>query len=99
MPPWKGVVKPTMRKSATEYVDAVRHIYHSAEAAGRELTPSERGDVEGLLECAESQRKVEGQLKSLGEIGAPLTGWLGSSPGYGGPGDRFVASAGYQRIK
>lgn len=94
----------TTPRSAKQYVDEVQAIYRAAETAGRELTPSERGDVEGLLESAESQRRVENQLKGLGqELGGPLMRSLGADPmsntASGGPGDRFVQSAGYQRIK
>jgi len=90
-------------RRAKQYVAEVERIYAEADAAGRDLTASERGDIEGLLDSAESQGRVEQQLKGLGEAGAPLMHRLGdgsmSSTAYGGPGDRFVASKGYQRIR
>jgi len=89
-------------KGAKEYVQEAEQVFARADAAGRDLTASERGDIEGLLDLAESARRVEGQIKNLGqELGAPLTQRMGADPfsaTTGGPGDRFVSSSEFKKI-
>src|SRR3954454_21402770 len=84
-------------KSAIDLANEGRNLYKRAEDEGRELTPEERGQLEGLLDLAR-ERKSEEDMKAqilnlsndLGRTGTPTSG--------NGPGDVFVKSSGYQRI-
>jgi hypothetical protein len=101
-PPGNGVVSHA--KECQQLTEQVRAIYQNAEKADRDLTPAERDQVEGLLDAAEVQAKAESQWKSItsqfGPTGASTLGEDISTWGSGaGPGDRFVASPAYARVK
>jgi HK97 family phage major capsid protein len=71
-----------------------------AQDENRPLTDAEAVELEQLLDRAEKLREAEDQMKQLGggnstvATGDPFGSWSS-----GGPGDRFVKSQAYQRIK
>jgi HK97 family phage major capsid protein len=92
-----------MPKTAKALTEEFRGIWNRADAENRELTATERKYVERLVDQAQSQHRIEQQMRSLGqELGAGIS-FVSTDPGSftngGGPGDRFVASTGYKQIK
>src|SRR5829696_5645664 len=69
---------------------------------GRDLTASERAQMQDLIDAAKSQHGIEQEIKELGhELGGPLLGSMGvtgSTTFGGGIGDVFVASKGWNEI-
>lgn len=77
-----------------------RGLIDEAERRGRDVTPAERGEVEGLLEQALAQKNIETMSSQLGSPGNVRGdgSFLDPSSWGGGPGDVFVQSAGYKQI-
>lgn len=76
-------------------------MWSRAERDGRELTAGERNKMQELIEAAKSQHSLEQQIKEM-DPGASLVAMMngGGAPMQGGgPGDRFIASKGYQQIQ
>jgi HK97 family phage major capsid protein len=75
---------------------SVHALLDRAEAEGRDLTATEMGQYERLLNLA----KQAGELEKLGrDLGAGLGPVYHGSHTGGGPGDRFVKAQEYLRIK
>ena len=71
-----------------------------ADAAGRELTPEERQEVQSWLDAAEQQKAIEHSIKQL-DPGNGLSEYVvtgAEDHPSGGWGDAFVKAEGYKRI-
>jgi hypothetical protein len=77
-----------------------RGFWERAENEGRDLTAEERIHVSDLVVQAKSQHDIEKQIREIGGSGVSFV--TATDPNWshtgGGPGDRFIASKGYQRI-
>jgi hypothetical protein len=89
-----------MPRTAKALAAEMEAMWNAADAEGRDLTPGERSQMEELVAATTSQHSIEKQMRELGG-NAPsfvtATGPNWSHTG-GGPGDRFIASKGYQAI-
>jgi hypothetical protein len=77
-----------------------REIFDRADSAGRDPTPTERGEVEAILDAAQAQKRIEDQYKFLDgdatwDHGGADHPWV---QGGEGPGDVFVRSKGFRSI-
>jgi HK97 family phage major capsid protein len=89
-----------MPKTAKQYAEELQGVWDRADAEGRELTPGERAHVEQLIESAKSMHRIEQEIRGLdGTLPFGSVLMSGDSTHAGGPGDRFIASKGYQQIK
>jgi hypothetical protein len=90
---------PILASGAERLALEAKSVFDQADLEGRPLTGEERVFVRELLDRAKEQQEVAGELKGLG-LGAGMEVSTGYSGGGGaGPGDMFVKSAEYQRIK
>src|SRR5215216_1946419 len=90
-----------MSNTALRLAEEAQAIFEAADRANRALTAGERTYVEDLLDRAREHGEGAKKLDAIGrELGAPqlMVDKGGLSRG-GGPGDLFVKSAEYQRIK
>jgi HK97 family phage major capsid protein len=91
-----------MPKSAKQLTARIRAIWDTADTEGRDLTFSEREEVEALLASAKSQKSIEDDIRKLdGELGRGLGSVIADGSGgssCGPPGSRFIESAGYKSI-
>jgi HK97 family phage major capsid protein len=92
-------VKEVMPKSARQLTNEVNAIIKRADDHARDLTPAERGTVESLLDAAEAQNRIEQQMKQLSSGGGPEVTMMDGTTTWGDPGQRFVPSEGYRRVK
>jgi HK97 family phage major capsid protein len=88
-----------MPKRAQEYADEMAEMWAQADREGRELTPGERAHMEQLIESTKSMHRIEQQMSEIGG-GVSFTKMTDPNHSFtgGGPGDRFVKSAEYQKI-
>jgi hypothetical protein len=88
-------------KSATQLATELRQIYERADLSKRDLTASERSEVEDLNIQTKSQKAIEDIGRELGG-GLPEfmrgDGSPGGQFGYQTPGEAFVNSAGWKAI-
>src|SRR4051795_1647753 len=87
-------------KSAKALLDEMQAIWVRADRAGRDLTPSERNEVEELLGDIKQMKSIE----DLGrELGAGFTSAMGDGsmqPLHSAdPGSAFTASEGYKKVR
>jgi HK97 family phage major capsid protein len=84
-------------KSARQLAEEIREKWNRAEVEGRDLTLTERREIQALIDSAESQHEIEKSMRSvgLGDLGPVSTD---SRSVTGNPGAAFVKSAGYTRI-
>jgi HK97 family phage major capsid protein len=87
--------------TALRLAQEAQGIFEAADRKNRALTADERLHVEDLLDRAKEHGEAEKKINDLGrQLGAPeisVSNLDGSR--FGGPGDRFVKSAEYQKIK
>jgi len=90
-----------MPKNTSQLVAEVKAVWDEADREGRDLTMSERTDMQERLDAIKAQKSMEDIGRQLGGGMEFITGELGSGVGWGGgsPGERFTASKGYQQIK
>jgi hypothetical protein len=86
-------------KSLAELASEGREIYRRADAEGRGLTPSERGDIEGILEVVQQRKTEQGVAALDAAIGPASRGALSELAVNPGPGDVFIDSKGYREIQ
>ena len=86
-------------KSAKTLVAEAQRILERADVAARDLTQNERAEVESLLVEAKSAKRVEDLGRELGGGMNNVFTDSHAGDGAGGPGDRFVKSPEYKRIK
>jgi HK97 family phage major capsid protein len=86
-------------KSAKTLVDEVQRIYERADLSKRDLTQSERTEVEGLLLDAKAQKGIEDLGRELGGGFSTLMQTGAGQPSGSSPGEAFVMSEGYKAIK
>jgi HK97 family phage major capsid protein len=84
-------------KSASQLVAEMQEIYERADCSKRDLTPAERSDVEHLLVEIKSKKNIEDLGREIG-LGAGME-FSTNGGNAGGPGDMFVKSSEYKRIK
>jgi HK97 family phage major capsid protein len=85
-------------KNATQLVAEMNQIWDRADHAGRDLTMSERTNVQDLLLEIKAQKNIENLGREIG-LGAGMEFSAGHYGGAsGGPGDMFVRSEGFKRI-
>lgn len=90
----------TFIKSASQLAREMQQIWERADLSKRDLTSGERAEVEDLVLQIKAQKNIEDVGR---ELGAGL-GDMQLSVGYnggggGGPGDMFIKSAEYKRIR
>jgi HK97 family phage major capsid protein len=87
--------------TALRLAQEAKGVFEAADKQNRALTGDERIHVEGLLKRAEEHGEAEKKLKELGQqLGAPGIAFQGLDGRVGGgPGDRFVKSSEYLKIK
>src|SRR5215203_3404240 len=89
-------------KSAKTLLDEMQGYWDRADGEGRDLTMSERTEVEGLLEQVKSQKSIEDLGRQLGAGMPEFMRGDGSTQPWatiGDPGAAFVNSEGYKKIK
>src|SRR5215204_1119730 len=91
-----------MKKSAAQFAQEASEIIRAAEDEGRNLTPTEQGEIDGLLELA-AERKGSEDMKAQVEETMRKFGGGGdvrsvSDDAFGGLGDQFVKSANYKSL-
>src|SRR4051794_8879850 len=89
-------------KSTKTLLDEMQGYWDRADREGRDLTMSERSEVEGLLEQAKSQKSIEDLGRQLGAGMPEFVRGDGSAQSFtaaGDPGAAFVNSEGYKKIK
>ena len=89
-----------MFNAAERFADEAKEIIRQADLANRDLEPEEAGKVEELLERSRQARAQQKQSLDLMGGGLPDVG-VDSAGGFafGSPGERFVHSKGYQRVR
>jgi hypothetical protein len=90
-----------MSKAARLAAEA-KGIFDAADQKGRSLSGDERNYVEDLLRRAQEAKELEGKFSQFDGFASPSTFTDPGAPwatGSGGPGDVFVQSKGYQRVK
>ena len=89
-----------MPRTAKALASEIEAVWNAADAEGRDLTPAERSHMEELLVAAKSQHGIEKQIRELDPGSVSFVTRLdGGAAHGGGPGDRFIASKGYQQIR
>ena len=92
-----------MRKSSVDFAQEARAIVREAEDSGRDLTSSEKGEVEALLDLAAERKSSEDKRAQVENLSRDLAGGVNTPTsgefGGGAPGDIFVKSAGYKSIR
>ena len=88
-----------MPRTAKALASEIEAVWNAADAEGRDLAPDERSHMEELVAAEKSQHGIEKQIRELdpGSISFVVRSDGGAATS-GGPGDRFIASKGYQRI-
>jgi hypothetical protein len=89
--------QPWLGSGAERLTTEAQGIFEQADREGRALSGDERVYVTELLERAKSLKATEDLGRELG-VGMPNVSMSTAGHG-GGPGDRFIASAEYKRIK
>jgi HK97 family phage major capsid protein len=85
-------------KSAQTLSAEVKRIYERADLSGRDITPAETAEVEGLLMECKAKKRIEDIGRELGGgFSSIMTG--GGSPSGASPGEAFVMSKGYGAIR
>ena len=85
-------------KSASQLVSEMQRIWERADNSGRDLTMSERTDVENLLLEIKQMKGIEDLGRELGVgVGPAMAG--GGQPSGASPGAAFVRSSGYKQIR
>ena len=88
-----------MPKNAKQLANEIQYVWRQAEQEGRDLTPSERQHMAGLVDEAKAQHELEKQMKELsGGMAPAFTDPNASFAKGSGPGDQFIASKGYRAI-
>jgi hypothetical protein len=90
-----------MPKSALDLVRQYEQIFDAADSERRDLTASERRQVNDLVERAGEQKQLEDKMNEFGlALGSPGSAFTDPSRNStsGGPGDVFIRSDGYKSI-
>src|SRR5262245_46770518 len=93
-----------MPRNANQLADEIEETWARAKREGRDLTASERSQMQELLEATKSQHELEKSIKQFGGRLGGLAESFGVSADPraasfgGGPGDRFIASTGWKQV-
>jgi hypothetical protein len=88
-----------MPRTAKAIAADIQVLTERADNEGRDWTTDERVQVQGLLDDATAQRDIEQKMKALDGTLPATVFQPGGDSTHGGPGDRFIASKGYLRVK
>src|SRR5215218_8379491 len=92
---------PILASGAKRLALEAKGMFEQADREGRALTGQERSYVKDLLDRAKAQHEFDAEMSELGlGVGMEPSAFTGGGAGDGGgPGDVFVKSAEYRRIK
>ena len=87
-----------MPRTAKALAGEIEEMWSRAERDGRDLTPDERDQMQGLIETATAQHEIEKSIRAMDPGSVSFVTRQDGGAISGGPGDVFVKSAAYQRI-